>query len=102
MTANLQQSFQDRLNSALALIKEYGIRYNEAGIFGSYARGDFKGTSDIDICLVVDEHPPRRVSGALREDCELLKVDIVFVTPDYLNNSQDRFAKKLRRDYKKL
>lgn len=102
MTAILQEKFERRLEAAMNLIKEYGVSYRQIGIFGSFARGAYKGTSDIDICMIVDEHPPRAISGALREDCEQIGVDIVFVTVDYFNNSKERFAQKLRRDFREL
>jgi len=101
MTEVLEQKFQARMRNAIELIKEYGIDFLELGIFGSFARKDYKGTSDIDICIIVEEKPSRDVSGALREDCELMGVDIVFVTREYFDTSQDRFAKKLRKDYQR-
>lgn len=101
MTAILQRKFQDRLVEAMDLIRNYEIDYLELGVFGSYARKEFSGTSDIDICIVVEEKPPRNVSGALREECELIGVDIVFVTKEYFDTSQDRFARKLRKDYQR-
>lgn len=102
MTEILKQAFDKRLQEALTLIKAFDIKYEKIGVFGSYARGTFKGTSDIDICLIVKEKPDRRISGELRELCELKGIDIVFVTPDYFENSQDRFAIKLRSDWRDL
>ena len=102
MTAILQHKFQKRLEKAIQIIDDYNITRSEMGIFGSYARNEYKGTSDIDICIIVKNKPSRGVSGSLREECELIGVDITFITEDYFNNSQDRFAKKLRKDYKKI
>lgn len=102
MTEYLIEEFEERLKKALALIKAYGINYERIGLFGSYARGDCNGSSDIDLALVVIEKPDRAISGSLREDCELLGVDIVFVTPQFLKNGATRFAKKLRRDWREL
>lgn len=102
MTENLQLQFDCRLKKAIALIKSYNIEYQQLGIFGSYARGTFNGRSDIDICLVIQEKPSRDISGSLREDCELLGVDVVFVTPEYFHNNNSRFARKLRNDWRCL
>ena len=102
MTEMLKQAFDKRLEDAIKLIKDFNIEYEKIGVFGSYARGTFKGSSDIDICLVVEKKPPRWVSGELRELCEMKGVDVVFVTSDYFENSQDRFAIKLRSDWREI
>ncbi|MFP3152860.1 nucleotidyltransferase domain-containing protein [Lachnospiraceae bacterium ZAX-1] len=65
--------------------------------FGSYARGDYKTTSDIDICIIADKKPPSELAGDLRMRAEELGADIVFLTPAYFENSQDLFAKNIRR-----
>lgn len=102
MTKILKQEFEERLKEAVTLINEYGICYEKIGVFGSYARETYKGTSDIDICLIVNKKPSRRISGELRELCEMKGVDIVFVTPDYFEHGSDRFAVKLRRDWREI
>ena len=102
MTEMLKQAFDKRMEDAIKLIKDFNIEYEKIGVFGSYARGTFKGSSDIDICLVVEKKPPRWESGELRELCEMKGVDVVFVTPDYFENSQDRFAIKLRSDWREI
>ena len=63
------------------MIKSYNITFIEIGVFGSYARNDFKASSDIDFCIITESRPDRRTSGSLREDAELLGADIVYVTP---------------------
>ena len=102
MTIYLKQEFEDRLQKAISLINESGIDYEKLGIFGSYARGEATGSSDIDICLVVKDKPSRRLSGPLREDCELIGVDVIFVTEYYLKKDTSRFARKLREDWRCL
>ena len=100
MTKYLENNFKARLHQALNLITDYGVEYQKIGLFGSYARGTCTGSSDIDLCLVVKEKPARKVSGSLREDCELIGVDVVFVTREYLDKDTSRFAEKLRRDWR--
>lgn len=95
------KDFKIREKLALALIKHSGIEFLECGIFGSYSRGDYNSTSDIDICMIVSEHPDRMLSGTLREKLEILKVELIYVRPDYFSNSQEPFAVNLRRDYKR-
>lgn len=43
----------DIQNKILPILKEYNII--KAGIFGSYARGDFKKKSDVDILIKLDD-----------------------------------------------
>ncbi len=99
---NVELWFSKRLEEALALIKNYDLHYEEIGLFGSYARNSYKSTSDIDICVITDKKPERRISGSLREEAELLHVDIVFVTREYFINSLEPFAKQLRADYRRI
>lgn len=97
----LANVFKQRENEVLTLIESYNLNYVEVGIFGSYARGEFKTTSDIDFCIIIDEKPTRQISGSLREEAELLGADIIFVTSDYFNNDTSNFAQQLRRDYRR-
>ncbi len=96
------ESFKEREQKVLDLIKESGISYQMAGVFGSYARGEFKSGSDIDFCIVTNERPPRELSGGLREDADLLGADVVFVTEEYFKEDTSEFAKNLRRDFIRL
>lgn len=97
----LKNHFKEREIKVLELIKEAGFFYEEIGVFGSYARGEYKSTSDIDFCIIVEQKPSRRISGPLREEAELLGADIVFVTREYFETDTSLFAQNLRRDYRK-
>jgi len=101
-TEKVKEAFAEREKQILELIRESGISYREIGVFGSYARGEYTATSDIDFCMIVDEHPDRRVSGLLRSEAEELGADIVYVRPEYFQNDESRFARELRRDYRCL
>lgn len=83
MTEILKKSFEDRLQKAVQLISSANFQYLKIGIFGSYARGTATGSSDIDIAIIVNERPDRHISGPLREECEILGVDVVFMTMGY-------------------
>lgn len=93
------KAFKDRELKALQMILDSGIEFIELGIFGSYARNEYTAISDIDILAIVNEHPPRRVSGNLREDLDAIGVDLIYATQDYFNNSDSLFARKVREDY---
>lgn len=99
MTEILYRHFNERLEKAVKLIDSYPIAYEEMGLFGSFARGRFNNRSDIDICLIVKEHPKRDISGDMRSEAEEMGVDIVYATREYFNNSDSPFAQNLRRDY---
>ena len=85
----VENDFKDRLNKCVE-------------IFGSYARNDYKASSDIDFCIIVPEKPERWMMGALREELEMLHADVVFVTPQYFEHDNSKFTQQLRRDYKEL
>lgn len=96
------QDFKQREQAVLCLIKDSGIEFDEVGIFGSYARNEFKATSDIDFCIITRVKPDRAISGELREDAAALKSDIVYVTPQYFSSDTSKFAINLRKDYRRL
>ena len=68
----VENDFKDRLNKCVDIIKNSSIKYQSFGIFGSYARNDYKASSDIDFCIIVPEKPERWMMGALREELEML------------------------------
>ena len=102
VTQNVAEEMAERLKSCLAKIQEYGLDYDEIGVFGSYARGEYKSTSDIDICVIIKNRPSHRISGTLRDDLEELKADLVWVTPDSFRDSDTAFMSNLRRDYRRI
>lgn len=98
------KAFKEREDSVLKKILEYDIEFLEIGIFGSYARGDYKAISDIDFLVIMetDDSIPRNVVCELYDKAEEWKVDIRFVTKEYFNHDVSAFAKALRRDYRRL
>lgn len=102
VTKNVEENFAQRKESVIKLIQTYKIQFYEVGIFGSYARNDYKSTSDIDFCIITDHRPSRMVSGSLREDAEMLGADVIFVSPSYFADDASEFASQLRRDYRRL
>ena len=99
----LKQQFITREQKVLQLISEYESKYNMTwpiiGIFGSYARGEAKGTSDIDICIIANK-PDAYISGPLREDADMLGADIVFLTKEQLLSGESLLIRNIRRDIK--
>ncbi|MCM1236729.1 MAG: nucleotidyltransferase domain-containing protein [Ruminococcus flavefaciens] len=97
MHANLYRAFKEREQAVLQMIMDAGFPFEAIGIFGSWARGESKGTSDIDF-FVIGERPSRDVTSGLRADADDMGADIVFVTSEYFANDASLFARDLRRD----
>ena len=95
-------NFIEREHKVMELIRQSGITYRMVGVFGSYAREEYKSTSDIDFCVVVQERPSHEISGSLREEADLLDADVIFVTEEYFWNDMSEFAKNLRKDFKRI
>lgn len=98
----LKKYFDKRLEDCLSTIREYNLNYQELGIFGSYARGDYTTESDIDFCMVTTDRPDRKLSGELRERLDLMGAELLYVTPNTFNNSEDAIYQNIRRDYVRL
>ena len=52
VSETVKNDFKIRLDKVLDLINCYSINFIEVGLFGSYARENYKSTSDIDICII--------------------------------------------------
>ena len=102
VTRNVEEDFRSRKQAVLELIVRYQIQFLDVGIFGSYARDDYKADSDIDFCIITEQRPDRIRSGSLREDAEAIGADIIFVSPDYFKNDTSNFAVQLRRDFRSM
>lgn len=95
----VKEAFKKREEQALQMIKNSGIEYNSIGIFGSYARGEYKATSDIDILCITDVVPERTIRGDLYCRLDMLHVDLVFVRQSYFDDNVSIFARSIRRDF---
>ena len=98
----LQAAFDERCNKAVMLLKENLSKYDRIGVFGSYARGDYKTTSDIDMCVIVSEIPDRYTKGLLYEELDLIGVDLCFILSSDFQQSETPFMQNLRRDFKEV
>lgn len=94
----LKPHFDARCLQCVECVLNSGLEFTELGIFGSYARGDYKATSDIDFYAIVTEHPDRVLSGNLRQDLEDMGADLVYIRKD----SDSLLSKEIRRDGVKL
>lgn len=94
----LRQSFYKRCTRAVELVSMSGIPYYKVGIFGSYARGDFKADSDIDFCIICEELPSRRDAAYLRCILDEIGVDCTIMTRSRFEYEDSRFMRNLRKD----
>lgn len=78
------------------------LLYCRIGIFGSYARKEYKATSDIDFCVIMKRPLSRVVRCELKDQVEEFGADLIFVTEDYYLLDNSVFAKSLRRDFMEL
>jgi predicted nucleotidyltransferase len=82
-------------NIILSHLKEYDPL--KVGIFGSFARGDNKKDSDIDILVEFKESPSLLTLIKLENDLsEILGVKVDLVTPGALKNK--RIKKSIKKD----
>ena len=74
----------------------------EIGIYGSYARGDYKASSDIDMYVLYNELPPKIQKGDLYEEAAEMGIDLLIC--DYRNfyETDSVFCKNVLRDQKIL
>lgn len=101
VTEAVAEHFANRVTQMMNIIKSSDLSFIQGGIFGSYARGDYRSTSDIDFCIITDE-TNRYLLGFLRDEAEGLGIDLIFVTPDYYATDTSNFAKHLRKDFRRL
>lgn len=80
----VEKMFEDRLVEAAKLIKKSGIKYKAVGVFGSYARGDYKATSDIDFIIIPDGEPDRHTVALLKSDLDDIKCHLAMLSEDGL------------------
>ena len=96
----LEQSFSDRLDNILQIIRERNFcNLVDVGVFGSYARHEYKSRSDIDVIVIVEEREPLGSYGYIRELVEMAGGDLTIVDKDTFYNSDSRFMQNVRRDF---
>lgn len=97
----LRNRFEEQKENVLKLIEryeqEYRLSWNDIGIFGSYARNEATGCSDIDFCII-GAKPDPQISGSLREDAEMYNADVIFISKDEFLHGDSLLSKNLRRD----
>lgn len=97
----VKEKFDSRCKEGLEVIKSSLLPFDEVGIFGSYARGEYTPSSDIDFCIVSDISRQDMRFLIMRDKLESLGCDCILVTPDMFKTSCTKFYINLRRDYRR-
>ena len=105
--AEMPERFRAALNNDLEIIKKANIPGMRAIIlFGSGARGELRGGSDLDLLLVTNEKIDSNircdVRSALDEEFKGVRTDIVFYTKEVFNEADSFFMRNIRKDGKIL
>ncbi len=96
----------DRFLTTITLAKERIIEFPVPGlvdiwVFGSCESGQVKSTSDVDLCLIVEEQITDRVLRSKIRECTddlLVDVDLIFYAKEALS-SNDIFTNNLVKNH---
>ena len=102
VSKEVSTAFEERLRKAIITIKSSNIDYINIGIFGSYSRGDYKATSDIDIVVIVNKLPDRNIRATLRDDLDEIGCDVTYMLKSTFENPWNEFSKVVVRDFKEI
>lgn len=75
----LQVHLINNFKQAVSLIKNSNIVFLEAGVFGSFARNEYKCGSVVDFVLIVKEIPDRKLIADLRYSLDEIEYDLVIL-----------------------
>ena len=94
----LREHKKELLQKKIEYLKENveGLRYMI--LFGSYARGEEKATSDLDVLLLTTQEIPREVRGELCSEYEEEKIDLVFYTMEQFESSDCLLISQIRKE----
>ena len=99
----LRKQFLDLQDKVMVLIdsyaKEYNLDWPDVCVFGSFARDEATGSSNLNIAIIA-EKPDPAISGSLRCYADCLNTDIVFITKESFLNGTSLLSRTMRRDAK--
>ena len=74
----------------------------EIGVYGSFARGDYKATSDVDLYVLYESIPNKVLKGELYEAAYELDIDLLICEQKQFYESTSVFTKNVMKDRKIL
>lgn len=98
----LQLHLINNFKQAVSIIKSYNLVFLELGVFGSFARNEYKCGSDIDFVLIVKEIPDRQLIADLRCDLEKIDCDLAVLLESSFRMPNTLFAKEVCKDYRRV
>jgi predicted nucleotidyltransferase len=98
----VRNDFEERLLKGCEIIKDSGLKYERVGIFGSYARCEYKASSDIDFVVVTSRNPNRSTLATIKDKLDLIGCDITLLSTESFNDESNIFVKSVKRDYKEI
>ena len=87
---NLPDNFKNDVAEATdILLSKYGGQIKKVILFGSFATGEYQPDSDIDLCIVLDELPPKKERMSYKHAVQLdnREVDLLYCTKDQLDSN---------------
>lgn len=67
-------------------------------LFGSYAKGEEKATSDLDLLVLTEQELPRELRGGLSSEFEEANMDLVFYTVKQFKDSDCLLVSQIRKE----
>lgn len=74
----------------------------EIGVYGSFARGDYKATSDVDLYVLYESLPNKVQKGELYETAYEVDVDLLICEQKQFYESTSVFTRNVMKDRKIL
>lgn len=92
---NEKQAF---LKEQIQMLRENLPDLNYIILFGSYARGEERAESDMDLLVLTHKESERQVRGELCSQLEEKQVDLVFYTQDIFQSSHCLLVQQVRQE----
>ena len=95
-------SFTTSVKDTIKLLVNYALQksnnINTIVLFGSYARVEYKATSDLDILLITEIVEDRFIKGDISSFFEENNADAVFFSEDQFRDSDCLLSRKIREE----
>lgn len=94
----LRKEKREMLQRKLVTLKKELPTLSYVILFGSYARGEEKATSDLDLLLLTAEPVERLVRGGLCSSFEEENIDLVFYTTEQFRESECLLVQQVNKE----
>lgn len=92
----------EKLIGIIEVIDSCNLDYIEYGLFGSVARSEYNGCSDVDIVFIVNKLIPSKEFASLAGDLESLHCDVAQILLENFNNPKNAFHRNIAKDYRRI